>query len=187
MKNIYIVLTRSNTLVSKLIYAATGARYTHAALAMEPDLTNLASFGRKQPDAMFPAGYVRESIYEGIMGQSNQMACAVYRITVSEKNYRALQAFLSKMDTGADQYHYSILGLITCFFGQRHHRQNHYFCSGFVAYALQTAGIPGIPKDHTLVRPMDFTTMPNARLFFEGTMDDLRTQTKREPVLGRTA
>ena len=187
MKNIYIVLTRSNTLVSKLIYAATGARYTHAALAMEPDLTNLAGFGRKQPDAMFPAGYIRESIYEGIMGQSGQMECAVYRIPVSGKIYRTLQAILSDMDYRADQYHYSILGLITCFFGQRYHRQNHYFCSGFVAHALQTAGIPGISKDHTLMRPMDFTAMTNARLFFEGTMNDLRTQTRRQSVLGRTA
>ena len=29
MKTIYILLTRSGTLLSKLVYAATGANYTH--------------------------------------------------------------------------------------------------------------------------------------------------------------
>ena len=33
MKTIYILLTRSGTLLSNLVYRLTGARYTHASLA----------------------------------------------------------------------------------------------------------------------------------------------------------
>ena len=38
MKTIYILLTRSGTLLSKLVYAATGANYTHASMAFDAEL-----------------------------------------------------------------------------------------------------------------------------------------------------
>ena len=41
MKTIYILLTRSGTLLSKLVYAATGASYTHASMAFDEELNCL--------------------------------------------------------------------------------------------------------------------------------------------------
>ena len=39
MKTIYILLTRSGTLLSKLVYAVTGVGYTHASVAFDAELT----------------------------------------------------------------------------------------------------------------------------------------------------
>ena len=39
MKTIYILLTRSGTLLSNLVYSVTGASYTHASLAFDEDLS----------------------------------------------------------------------------------------------------------------------------------------------------
>lgn len=39
MKTIYILLTRSGTLLSKLVYAATGSSYTHASMAFDAELS----------------------------------------------------------------------------------------------------------------------------------------------------
>lgn len=47
MKTIYILLTRSGTLLSNLVYRLTGARYTHASLAFDEDLSCLYSSTRK--------------------------------------------------------------------------------------------------------------------------------------------
>ena len=41
MKTIYILLTRSGTLLSKLVYAVTGASYTHASMAFDEELNCL--------------------------------------------------------------------------------------------------------------------------------------------------
>lgn len=46
MKTIYILLTRSGTLLSNLVYRLTGARYTHASLAFDEDLSCLYSSTR---------------------------------------------------------------------------------------------------------------------------------------------
>lgn len=55
MKTIYILLTRSGTLLSNLVYAVTGANYTHASLAFDEDLSCLYSSTRKNGYIMFPA------------------------------------------------------------------------------------------------------------------------------------
>lgn len=49
MKTIYILLTRSGTLLSNLVYRLTGARYTHASLAFDEDLSCLYSSTRTCP------------------------------------------------------------------------------------------------------------------------------------------
>jgi len=54
MKTIYILLTRSGTLLSKLVYAATGSSYTHASMAFDADLSCLYSSTRKNGYTMFP-------------------------------------------------------------------------------------------------------------------------------------
>lgn len=53
MKTIYILLTRSGTLLSKLVYAATGASYTHASMAFDAELSCLYSSTRKNGYTMF--------------------------------------------------------------------------------------------------------------------------------------
>ena len=63
MKTIYILLTRSGTLLSNLVYQLTGARYTHASLAFDEDLSCLYSSTRKNGYTMFPAGPSRRRHY----------------------------------------------------------------------------------------------------------------------------
>ena len=66
MKTIYILLTRSGTLLSNLVYRLTGARYTHASLAFDEDLSCLYSSTRKNGYTMFPAGPTAGSTWTGV-------------------------------------------------------------------------------------------------------------------------
>ena len=66
MKTIYILLTRSGTLLSNLVYAVTGANYTHASLAFDEDLSCLYSSTRKNGYTMFPAGPTKQEKSEPI-------------------------------------------------------------------------------------------------------------------------
>lgn len=65
MKTIYILLTRSGTLLSKLVYAVTGASYTHASMAFDEELNCLYSSTRKNGYTMFPAGPSKEYLNKG--------------------------------------------------------------------------------------------------------------------------
>ena len=85
MKTIYILLTRSGTLLSNLVYRLTGARYTHASLAFDEDLSCLYSSTRKNGYTMFPAGPSREYLDRGVFRLRPDVPCALYALEVSEE------------------------------------------------------------------------------------------------------
>ena len=87
MKTIYILLTRSGTLLSNLVYRLTGARYTHASLAFDEDLSCLYSSTRKNGYTMFPAGPSREYLDRGVFKLRPDVPCALYALEVSEEAY----------------------------------------------------------------------------------------------------
>lgn len=57
-KKIYILLTRTKTMVSRTIHLATGDSFTHVSVAFDGELESLCSFGRLKPFLPLPAGLV---------------------------------------------------------------------------------------------------------------------------------
>ena len=47
MKSIYILLTKSTTICSKIVYLATRSEFTHAAISLDSSFNELYTFGRK--------------------------------------------------------------------------------------------------------------------------------------------
>ena len=174
MREIYILLTNSHTLISKLIYLVTKAEYTHAALAMDKDLTMLYSFGRKFKYSMVPSGFVREGVTHGVMGDSENMKCALYTIHISEKSYQKLANRLRHMEAKRHVYRFNYLGLPLCHFGRRSGSKNVFFCSQFVSHVLQKAGAIEHHKHPSLTKPVDFTKLKSAKKIFEGEIRELR-------------
>ena len=118
MKSIYILLTRSTTICSRIVYMATRSEFTHAAISLDRNFDKLYTFGRKYKRLMLPAGFVKESVYDGLLGDSDDMRCAVYEIKISDISYKRLTKFLSHMEKNKEKYRYSILGLPMCKFNR---------------------------------------------------------------------
>lgn len=174
MKNVYILLTKSPTICSKMIHMASGSEFTHAAISLDNKFDVLYSFARKYKHTMLPAGFVQESIYAGIMGDSEDMKCAVYKLTVSDKVYRRLKRILRHMKANETCYRYNIRGLYMCFFNKKYDRKGYFFCSQFVYHALSKAGAIEKNTEACLVRPMDFCELPEAQEIFRGQIRQLR-------------
>lgn len=62
MKSIYIMLTRSETILSRLVYLVTRDAYTHASISFDENLTTFYSSSRKDGHTIFPAGPCREAL-----------------------------------------------------------------------------------------------------------------------------
>ena len=176
MKDIYILLTKSDTLFSKVIYRITRAEYTHASISLDRELTMLYSFGRKYRYSMLPAGFVHEDINRGVMGSSDTMKCALYRIRISDSSYSRLERRIRHMEANRESYRYNIMGIPLCMFGIARERRMHFFCSQFVSGMLIKSGAVkreqlGAPS---LTHPSDLQRLPKASRVFEGTMAELR-------------
>ena len=103
MRSIYILLTKSTTICSKVVYMATRSEFTHAAISLNGNFDELYTFSRKYKRIILPAGFVTESIFDGIMGDSDNMDCAVYEVRTSKSCYRKLERILSHMENNKDK------------------------------------------------------------------------------------
>ena len=167
MKTIYILLTRSGTLLSNLVYTFTGANYTHASLAFDEDLSCLYSSTRKNGYTMFPAGPSREYLNRGVFKLRGDAPCALYALKVSEEAYCRAKRRADHMMAHGRLYRFNTLGLILCGLHIRWNRRRHYFCSQFVSEVLEKSGAMGrtVMFVHTASDPtVECTLVPDMAL-----------------------
>ncbi len=172
-REIYILLLRTQSLLSRVIHIATKEPYTHVSIGFASDCTQFYSFARRYTNLPLPAGFVQESIETGMMAKSKEAPCALYRLTIPNTSYRALRRKFKKMLPVRRSFQYSVLGTFLCFFGIAYKRRNKYFCSQFVAETLNEVGVMELTKSPELYHPVDFIQLPELQLCYEGTLGDL--------------
>lgn len=173
MKSIYILLTRSNTCISKAIKLATNDTYTHVSISFHKNLQPMYSFARKYSLSPLPAGLRMESFTEGFYRKCNDIPCALYELEVEDEVYEAAKNAVETMYAESSVYRYNILGLILCRLNIPFHRERHYFCSEFVSEILKEHHAVNLPKDPSLMRPNDYLDMPLFSCIFEGYLRNL--------------
>lgn len=173
MNTIYILLTRSGTLLSNLVYLFTGDPFTHASISFDPTLQPLYSSARKNGETMFPAGPCREYFHRGFYKKHRHIPCALYALDVSQEHYEQAKEEMDRIISRSDEYHFNILGLALCRLNIPMRRKKKFFCSQFVAEILQRSESLPLPKVPSLMRPMDYTRLPEASCLYRGTLRDL--------------
>ena len=173
MKNIYILLTRSQTILSRLIHLATNDTYTHASIAWDDELTTLCSLARRHSSLPLPAGLVREELCGGYYDLHRYMPCALLRLSVEDETHRRLREEIEEMFSDAARYRDSIAGLLYCRAGRELERDGRCFCSQFVAGMLENCGAVVLPKAPSLMRPEDLLDLPGVRVVHSGRLCDL--------------
>ena len=168
MKTIYLLLTRSKSMLSRAILCLTGDAYTHISIGVDSNLSAFYSFARRHPSTPVPAGFVRETLDGGYFGRHSGMPCALYALEVPDETYRKIAARLESMCGQAEQFHYSVMGLILCGLDFAHERSRHFFCSQFVGELLEESGAMRLPKPPSLMHPMDYAGLPELRRVYEG-------------------
>ena len=176
MRTVYVVLTKSDTYLSRFIHFITKARYTHASLSFDEKLQPLYSFSRFQPFPPLPAGLHHESFEVGFFKKYSYIPCAVYKIDVDDYTFEKAKNEVDAMLQNAEYYRFSILGLVLCGCRIPLKRKRYYFCSQFVSYILETANIVELPYSPTLMRPSDYTKIEKLECIFEGKLNELKEQ-----------
>ena len=173
MRSIYILLTRSGTLLSQLIAITTGAAHTPVSISLEPDIVDFYSFARRRARLPLPAGLVRERLSEGYWSRHPGIPCTLLALPVDDTVYTRIKRRLARMNEHAADYHYSLLGVLLCGADIVHRRPDHYFCSQFVGELLAASGAVTLPRDTSLLHPDDFLALPHAEICFTGTLSEL--------------
>lgn len=173
MKSIYILLTKSDTYISKAIRLATADTYTHISISFEGSLQPLYSFSRKYVHIPLPAGLRSEPLDVGFFRKYNYIPCALYELRVGDEEYEAAKREVEQMMTEAEEYRFSVIGLLLCRLNIPFERKRHYFCSQFVSEILNRSHALRLPKEPSLMRPGDYDRLPGLACRFKGPLYNL--------------
>ncbi|MGM9948331.1 hypothetical protein [Floccifex sp.] len=173
MKSIYILLTKSDTYVSKAIKFVTKDTYTHASISFEKNLQPLYSFSRKYVNLPLPAGLRIEPLTAGFYKKYKEIPCALYELKVEENVYQNAKEEVETMMKTSNTYHFNLLGLFLCKLNIPFHREKCYFCSEFVSEILSRNKALLLPKEPSCMRPNDYTKFSELSCQFEGRLQFL--------------
>ncbi len=168
MSYIYVMLTRTNTVYSRLIHAMTGDPYTHVSLGLGGGAEELYSFSRKRAHLPLPSPIVREDVPGSYLARHPYTRCALYRVSVPPEVRERVRSMVVGMYANRERYHYSLIGAALCKLDIAHERAEHYFCSQFVAEVLGKCGAVSLPKSASLMRPADFASLPELEEIYTG-------------------
>ena len=78
MKKIYIVLTYTGTILSKIVKMYTRREFSHVSIALDEDLDQMYSFGRINAYNPFWAAFVQEGIDKGTFKRFKKTKTRIY-------------------------------------------------------------------------------------------------------------
>ncbi len=171
-EKIYIMLSFTGTILSRIVKVVTLKEYSHVSIALDLEFNSLYSFGRINPRNPFSGGFVKEELDTGTYKLFKNTVCKVYSLDVTKKQHEDLKQILHSFYSQKDQYKFNVIGLLGPMINRPVTRENSYFCSQFVGEALYESGIYSFNKDVGLIKPIEFATIPNLELVFEGVLQD---------------
>lgn len=180
-RKLYIVLSQTGTLLSRLLKLYTHAPYNHSSLALRQDLDVMYSFGRLDPYNPFVGGFVQESSAFGTFKRFKNTSVRILEVEVSSETYAALTAHLRGMLKERTRYHYNYLGLFLAALHIHWAQRNRYYCSEFVRAMALRAGVRGAETIPPIVKPIDFLSVPH-RTVFEGRLRDYIRLCRQRPL-----
>ncbi|MDD3193830.1 MAG: hypothetical protein PHE47_08310 [Oscillospiraceae bacterium] len=173
-KTIYVVVTRTNTIPSRVIRVCTKALYNHVSLSFDSELEDLVSFGRLHPMFPFPGGFVHEGRHKGFFQRFQDTECLIYAKQVSGQEYERFEELLQPFEN--QRFKFNNLGCLTLLAGIPLERKNAYFCSQFCGKMLTKSGIYPFSKPFGLLRPADFCGLAGFSLLYKGSLQSFAGQ-----------
>lgn len=167
---IYIVLTKTGTILSHLVRIIKGHKYTHVSISLDKELTRMYSFGRRSPYNPFSGTFVHEGINWGTFKRFKNTKCVILKLKISQEEYQKAEKIIDYFENNKGNLSFNILGLVRVIFNKRTIRKNKYYCAEFVKYVFDEAKIKNnLPF---VVTPNDFFYLQNIYKVYEGYLKD---------------
>ena len=172
MKQIYVVLTHTGTLLSRIIKCYTKDEFSHCSISLDIELKEMYSFGRLNPYNAFWGGFVHEYINKGTFKRFYKTKAAIYSLDVTEEQYEKIRNNIIKIQKNKKEYKFNILGLFAAGFHKKIGEEHSFYCAEFVKYVIENAGInTGLPE---VVKPEDFKSMKELIEIYSGLLSQYK-------------
>lgn len=167
---IYLVLTQTGTLLSRLLKHITKSEYNHVSISLDKQMHRMYSFGRRNPYNPVWGGFMQESPFFGTMKRFRNTTAVILRVPVSAVQHRDLTELLTAMHLEKEKYSYNIPGLFLAGLGIVYQHENQYYCSEFVRYALTKFEIIAPEHFNPITLPEDFLRLDAYEIIYIGNL-----------------
>ena len=166
MKKIYIVLTHTGTMLSKIIKKYTKDEFSHISIALDIELNEMYSFGRLNPYSPLWAGFVHEYKDKGTFKRFYNTKTKIYSLEITDKQYEIIKNNIKKIQENKEEYKFNMLGLVAAGFHKKVRMDHSFYCAEFVKYIMEKAEIStGLPE---VVKPEDFKEIDDLQEVYKG-------------------
>lgn len=175
MEKIYIVLTYTGTVLSRIIKNYTKDEFSHVSISLDSELKQMYSFGRLKPYNPFVGGFVHEGIYHGTFKRFKNTVAEVYSLEVTQQQYEKICKMIDFIKKSEQPYKFNIIGLLAVGFKKRVHIRHSFYCAEFIKYVLEHAKINTkiLPE---MVKPEDFKKLDNLKLEYKGKLREYKIE-----------
>ena len=181
-KKVYIVLSQTGTILSRILKLITRAPYNHSSIALTEDLQTMYSFGRVHPYNPFLGGFVQESPAYGTFKRFKNTKVMVLETEIPSDSYSELGQLIQQMMKEQALYHYNYWGLFLAALRIPVKKRNCYYCSEFVKAMLVRMNLPGAEEIPDIVKPMHFLTVPH-KTIYEGKLQEYASSPAAKPIV----
>ena len=175
-KKVYVVLTNTGTLTSKVLRWFTKSEYNHSSISLEDSLPNTYSFARRWTYYPFYGGFVRENPLLGVFGRFPKTKAVVIELGATQKQYEGLRMRLMEMYQHRKKYRYDWLGIFLSLFHKKHKRTYHYYCSEFVKEMLVSFGMAQEKDFPYIIKPHHFLEIFRDKIIYQDLWKNFRLE-----------
>ena len=170
MRKIYIVLTYTGTILSRVVKQYTKKDFSHVSIALDENLKEMYSFGRLNPYNPFIGGFVKESLYYGTFKRFSKTISKIYAMDVTNSQYEAICKNIQFISRERKKYRFNMIGLCAVAFHFPIKRKNCFYCAEFVKYVLENTSLDVSLPD--IVKPDDFENLFGSYEIYSGLLQD---------------
>ena len=166
MKKIYIILTHTGTMLSRIIKKYTKDEFSHVSISLDVDLKEMYSFGRLNPYNALWAGFIHEYIDKGTFKRFYKTKAKIYSLEITEEQYENLRNNIKQIQLNKEEYTFNTLGLFAVGFHIKIRKEHSFYCAEFVKYIMEKSGIE-IQLPET-IKPEDFKNIDGLQEIYSG-------------------
>lgn len=172
-KFVYIVLSAPGSIVAKTVHLLLRDQYTHASIALSPDLSAMYSFSREYVHYPFYAKFRCETTEHGFLAKRAVLPAKVIALPVTDAQYDLVKERIQHFNENRKVYGYNYVGMFMNLIGRAYSPKNRYTCSQFVSETLSECGIASFDRAFSLIRPIMLANL-KGDVVFEGNLKEFR-------------
>ena len=170
MKKIYIILTHTGTILSRIIKTYTKDEFSHVSIALDNELKEMYSFGRLNPYNPFIGGFIHEYLNKGTFKRFVKTRAKIIELEIDDKQYNELKHIISEFKKSYNIYKFNVIGLFAAGFNIKIKRENYFYCAEFVKYVLEKSNINlKLPE---IVKPESFKQIIRGKTVYRGILQE---------------